>query len=361
LIFRDSRMLVPHDAMRPVPFRSHGGKMTTVSTAHISRAIDHLHLAGAADEMHARAAAFSDAAWAILRSGSKAEARRSLEAHGNPILRDAVTKAGASVLGDFGGSGATAELAAAYVASIGELALLEQIKRYARVLPLHGSGRPLIASGFTADSAVEGAPKVVRSLSVSLGDDASAKPAAILVLSDELARMGADAAQRLFEDELRRAVVRGSNAAILAALTDSSTITLPSTGDALADLRAGLAAAEPSEGYVVAAETGLVADLATRAENRGGMGVRGGTFTPGVEIVAVDGASGMQVIPASRVAVRDYGLRIASAEHADVDMSSTPTSPSAMVSLFATNSVGLRAEWPFSIAADSPTVVVSGS
>jgi hypothetical protein len=162
----------------------------------------------------------------------------------------------------------------------------------------------------------------------------------------------------LFENELRKAVTRAINLSVLAQLTDSDTVSIPGTGDALADLRAGLYMAGPSTGYVVAAPSADVLDLSLRVENRAGMGVRGGTFVPGVEIVAMDSITGIYVIPASHVSVRDGGLQVRSAEHAVVNMADTPASPSQMVSLFQTNSLGLLAERDFSLAHSAPMVIV---
>ena len=199
---------------------------------------------------------------------------------------------------------------------------------------------------------------MVKNLNLGLNDVETKKAAAIIVLTSELAR--ATGGRALFESELRKAVTRAINQSVLAQLTDADTIEIAGGADTLANLRAGLQAAGPSEGYVVAASTDDVLDLATRIENRGGMGVRGGTFVPGVEVVAIDGTTGMSIIPASHISVRDGGLQVRSAEHATVFMSDTPTSPAEMVSLFQTNSLGLLAERDFFLAHSAPMVIVGG-
>lgn len=304
-----------------------------------------------------KAAAFTDLAWALLRAKQPGSSMKALRECGNPIVEKAAAHALADDVWENGG----ADLAASYLASIAEFSIIDSVKKFARVLPTN-SRSVMIAADAVGDVVAEGHPKPVKRLSLSLGDVEPTKAVGMVVMTEELATAAGPEGRRLFEAELAAAVARASNASVLSALADSDTITVPGTGDPLADLRAGLQAAGPSDGYVVAAPTGAVADLATRVENRGGMGVRGGTFVPGVEIVAVDGADAITVIPASRVALWDGGLRVSSAEHASVDMRDTPESPAELVSLWQTNSVGLLLERQWHLAqADSVAVVELGS
>jgi hypothetical protein len=143
----------------------------------------------------------------------------------------------------------------------------------------------------------------------------------------------------------------------LGALTTTSVDNIAATGDPLVDLRAGLRAAAPSYGYVVAAEPGYVLDLSTRVENRGA-GVRGGDFVSGVSLVAVDGLTGLRVIPASRMALWTTSLSIAPSSEADVNMSDSPTGPSSVVSLWQSNCRGLLASREFKLAMDDNIVSV---
>jgi hypothetical protein len=309
--------------------------------------------ASVGDTARASAKAFTELAFATLTH----ESHQIAATHPNEIVR----RAAAHVISEGWSTGDAAALAAAFVASIAELSLLDQIAKYARVLPI-GQRRALIASGTATATGVvaEGAPKVVRRLALSFGDVEPTKVASIVVLTNELAMAAGGAGQRLFEQELAASISAAANKAVLDLLTDSNTIEVAGTGDPLADLRAGLRAAGPSAGYVVAAPAGDVADLATSVANRGGMGVRGGTFVPGVEIVAMDDLSGMHIITASRLAMFDAGLEIRSAGHADVNMADSPSAPSAVVSLWQTGSVGLIAERGFHLAGDATLVVVGG-
>jgi len=304
-----------------------------------------------------KAAAFTDLAWALLHAKQPGSSMKALQNCGNPLVQKAAAHALADEVWDNGG----ADLAASYLASIAEFSILDALKRYARVLPVN-SRHVMIAADAVGDLVAEGHPKPVKKLSLSIGDVEPTKAVGLVVLTEELATAAGPEGRRLFEAELAAAVTRASNASVLAALADSDTITVPGTGDPLADLRAGLQAAGPSHGYVASMPSGLVADLATRVENRGGMGVRGGTFVPGVEIVAVDDADAITVIPASRIALWDGGLRVSSAEHATVDMRDAPESPANMVSLWQTNSLGLLLERQWHLAqADSVAVVELGS
>lgn len=301
----------------------------------------------------ARAKAFADFAHAVLTAEKPDNVLRSLQRHPNPLVQKAAAH---SMLDAVWNGPDAAALVASYIASIAEGSLLDQILRYARAVPPR-LRFGLVASGFVADVIAEGAPKIVRNLDLHQAPVDLIKSAAIIVLTKELA----DVAQPLFERELRESINRGVNQAVLNQLTDTNNIVIAGTGDSLDDLRAGLKAAGPSNGYVVAASTEAAIDLSTRVENRGGMGVRGGTFVPGVEVVAVDGLTGLRVIPASRLAVLDGGMKVRSAGHATVDMSDTPNSPAQLVSLWQTNSVGLLAERMFRIeaAADADMVVVT--
>lgn len=335
--------------------RQRGISVDPVQRVFLQRAQDALELANIERGRREQAAAFSDAAYAILRAGTLANADRALRGHANEL----VAKAAAHNLGDAVWSeGDGAELAAAYLASIAEGSILDQVSKYAAVLH-PSSHRVLIASDAVGDVVTEGDPKPVRRVDLAIGDAEPKKACAIIVATKELLNDSPES-RRLFERELSAAVNRASNASLLADLVNSNTILVPSTGDPLDDLRAGLRAAGPSAGYVVAAPAGDVADLATREANRGGMGVRGGTFVPGVEIVAVDGLSSLTIIPASRLALFDSGLIIRSADHASVDMRDTPDSPAQLVSLWQTNSSGLLIERHWHLAQATEIVMVTG-
>lgn len=285
------------------------------------------------------------------------------EATGDRVLAS-ISKAAANSLA--GVTAATAELYAAYVASLADGSLLDAIMLGAVLLP-PGASKAMVASGFVADAIAEGYPKINHQLTLSAGSLIEVKPAAIVAFTKEL-EMSMHG-QAVFETELRYSQIRGANAAVLAALVDSDAAEISSTGDALGDLRAGIAVASASRQYVVAATWQQVADLATRAEVRGDLSPAGGTFVPGIRVVPVDDINGMHVFPVDRIVVRDFGLEVRRSEEATLDLgaspagnSTTPTATSSMVSLWQTNTVAMLAERMFGVGrSDDVVIAVVGS
>ena len=333
--------------------------MDDLSRARAFRARDLLNdaLEGAtaptANNRDALAKAFSDAAFAVLKDG-RAGVGEAMQRSPNELVR----KAGAHVTtDDIWSSGNGDSMATAYIESVAELSLLDSLARHARIIPMNAAN-VLVAADAVGNVVAEGLPKPVRKIDLSTADAEPIKSVGMVVLSSELARSIGGEGRRLFERELTEAVARAANGAVLAALIDSNAIGVAGTGDILTDIRAGLRAAPPSTSYVVAAPAGDVADLATRSENKGGMGVRGGTFAPGIEIVAIDGASDVVVIPASRIALWLGRTEIRASGHAAVDMRDTPESPAQLVSLWQTNSLAMLVERHWRLASAEGVVIV---
>ena len=286
----------------------------------------------------------------------------SLAGHENPYVAKAATAAISYGEELNGADGPLRVMADAWIASLSEQSALDMLARYAVVLP-PGTRRVTLAAGDVADQTTEGFPIAIRRPGLSGGDVAMTKSTAMLVMTRETAMTGGDAVLALIDRELGTSIVRGVNRGVAEHFTDSNAITTPISGDALADLRAGLQAAGPSMGYVVIARAGLVADLACRAEAGPNFGIRGGEFKPGVWICAIDDDSQpLLIIPASRCAIFDGGLEVRPAGHASVQMSDSPTGAAAeMVSLFQSGSVGLLAERSWHLAGDAVAVIVEGS
>lgn len=332
--------------------------MDSLQHAQLVRASSALNAALSSTAPHvikAKATAFVEAAAILMRARQDDHALSMLKGSQNTD----VARAFAETIDDLWGGPEAQELAASYLASIAEGSLLDQIARYAVRLDLQQRSG-IVASGLVANMATEGAPRVVQNLDLSkLLTGEPVMSVAMVVMTTELMRFGGGPGRTLFEAELRKAVTRAMNASVLTTLNTTSAPVVTGTGDPLADLRAGLQAAPPSEGYVVAAGTAYATDLATRVENRGGMGIRGGTFVPGVEIVAVDSITGLRIIPASHCALLDAGLRVTASGEASVDMSDSPTSPSQHVSLYQTSSLGLMAQREFLLASTEDAVIVT--
>lgn len=290
-----------------------------------------------------KAAAFTTICAELMRCGQVEKGLLSLQTH--YAHDELVSKAVASTLdADTLWSGPLAQqLAAAYVQSVAELSIFDQLARYARMLPPR-MRQAMIASAAVGDVVAEGFPKPVIDLGLNLGDVSFIKSIGLVVMSGELARFTDGDAARLFEQELKKATTRALNRSVLSAFIDSGTSVVPAGSDPLASLRAGLLAAGPSEGFVVAMSAGDCAWLATSEANKSGMGVRGGELTRGVHCVAMDDTTGMTIIPASRVGLADGGLRVVSTDAGDVDLRDTPESPGTKTSLFQSNSVALMVE-----------------
>lgn len=330
--------------------------MDPIQTAHLHRAKAALEAAGASGNARRDLDAF-------FRLAKACASHRHSEAVAAELLRSSddrlhrIAKSTALITGDWPAAEAEA-LAAAYLASIADLSLLDSLAIYARTLPPR-LNHSLVAADSVVSLVDEGAPKPVIVPGLSLADAVSFKPAAIVVWSQELDRASAAAGRQMLEREMTSAVTRAMNSVVVDHFNDTSATPITGTGDPLNDLRAGLQAAPGSNGYVAVVGAGAAADLATRIENRN-MGVRGGQFAPGVHVVAVDDFSGTLVIPASRVAIRDFGLELRSTSHADVDLRDTPLSPAQLTSLWQTNCYGLLVEREFALGGDAVAVYVTG-
>lgn len=321
-----------------------------IATAHLMRAEkaigDALAGYGRPATVHQKAAAFIAGAFTMARAGDLETLAKQLENHADTLVQ----KASAGVT-DTWGDGPVAELAAAYVATYADSSILDSIARYAMPIP-ERLNRAMIATGATANIVGEGELKATTTLDVSLAPDVQTKVVALAVLSNEVAHLGGDAAVQLFEAELTRALLREVNAAVLGLVVDTSAIIVPATGDWIADLRAGLAAAPAAHGYVAVAAPGVVAALVASEVNKGGAGIAGGELLPGVSVVPVEGAIGLTIIPASRHAIRDHGLVIRQARHATVEINGQA------VSLWQSNLRGVLAERAFDLVPGPDPVVI---
>ena len=251
-------------------------------------------------------------------------------------------------------------LMASYLETIAQLSALDAIKQYAMPIPA-GSRHVTVGSGFTADATVEGAPKVVRKPSMTLGDVEPHKTIALIVLTKEFMLAGGDAALAVLDNEMSKAITAAINGAIYDHFNDSNVLSLPTAGDVLEDLRLAMRSAGPSQGYAAVVPPGICADLALRPEAGPNFTVSGGEFRPGLHVVTADNATGVMVIPASRCAVFDGGLELRPSGEASVEMSDSPTGNGELVSLWQSGSVGLLVERQWHVAGDAQVAIVEGS
>lgn len=331
--------------------------MDHLSQAYVARAQSALNMLAGEDArtpIQRGADAFLEIARVMLQHRQKQTALTVLQAHHN----EAIQKASAHIIdidGLFAGPQAQI-LAENYIASISQRSLLDQLLRFARVIP-KDLRHVLIASDSIGNSVTEGSPKPTMDLSLNLQDTVPVKSVALIVMSNELARHTSEAGRKMFADELERAVVRAMNQAVLTAFADSGSSTVAAGADALASLRAGLAALGGTDAAVVAVNQADAAWLATSSSNSGGMGLRGGTFVPGVEIVTVDDHVGMTLFPASRFGLWDGGLQVKSSGETAIDMRASPADPYEMVSMFQTDSTAVMAERMWQIVGPADGIV----
>ncbi|WP_417329039.1 hypothetical protein [Halomonas cupida] len=262
----------------------------------------------------------------------------------------------ATSLSDLGAE--QAQLVDGFLGSLAFESALDQLVPLG-ALPLPRTfGKIEVSGGFSSNVVAEGAPKLLAQLDLNMQDLSIIKTVGMLAMTREVLIAGGPQVQQIFEHELRSAAARGSNAALFAQLAEGAT-PVASTGDAVGDLAAGLAAAAPSRGYLVMTDQATTNALAL-SDSTGQLGVTGGLFRPGVGIAPVEDAVGMLVVPTSGIAVWNPGLVIRESDEASVEMidepsnSTVPPSAATLVSMFQSNSRLLLAERAFAIAVRDP-------
>lgn len=252
-------------------------------------------------------------------------------------------------------------LSRAFVDSIAQRSLWDAVARHALTVPPHVHN--VYAATYAGGGSVEeGAAKSVGALALTLTEADTHKVAAIAVFTAELVdRFYDTAARRAIERELSRAVLDSGNAAFLAAIATTPE-SVPAGSGVLAQIHAGLAAAQTSRGYVVAMPQAQVLALAGVLPD-GRIGPQGGQLYPDVAIVAAPSATGVTVIPSGAFLLSDMGLRLDSSCEATLELSDEPTQDSTGVSMFQSNSVALLAErtWRMRQTADAVAVTVEAA
>ncbi|MEP5232498.1 MAG: hypothetical protein ABJQ78_13810 [Alloalcanivorax sp.] len=243
-----------------------------------------------------------------------------------------------------------------YLASVRNADLLGSLLAYSKELP-EDLGAVVAASGAIGSNVDEGDPKPLVKSSLNRSNLPELKVAGLAAISKELGMTTGSAGRRMFENELRNAVVGGSNSTIQSVATPASTIT--ATSDTVADLTSLLEALPNSEHYVIASTGAVCRRLAMASDN--GMSVNGGEFIPGVHVVPCieddSSAPALLGFACDRIAVANGGLFLTPATHASVELAESPTSPAQLTSLWQTNMVGVLCERRFRFHHESEAVV----
>lgn len=291
-----------------------------------------------------------DALTPFMESGNKSFAHsrpgfeRLMERNANQLLSD--------IWSDEGGQ----RIASFYLSSIRNVDLLGSLLAYGKEIPEDLSA-VVAASGGIATNLSEGQTKPLVTQTLNRASVPELKVAGLCAVTQELAMATGTAGRRLFEGELRNAVVGGSNETIMTVSTPASTVT--ATSDPVADLGSLLAALPNSAHYVIATTGEKCRALAMASQN--GMSINGGEYIPGVHVVPViepDSSSPeMMGFACDRIAVSDGGLTMKQASHASVELAESPTDSGELVSLWQAGLVGVMTERRFRFHAEPEAIV----
>lgn len=194
--------------------------------------------------------------------------------------------------------------------------------------------------------------------SFTVGDPITPQHAlAIVVMTEELARFAEPAGLRLIDEELRNAVSRAGDVAVLASLLDGVTATA-SAGDIRTDLQTAFAAVplDQTSRPMIFTTPALVAQIALLGGDSGSefgdVHIPSGGSLAGCDLIGVDccatgGALGnlLLVVDAHRCGGSVGVLDLLASRNATLQQTdnASGTSPANTTSMFETNSIALRA------------------
>ena len=219
-----------------------------------------------------------------------------------------------------------------------------------------------IVTQIEASGVAEGAAKSVNTFQLTPDSIPALKAATIVVMTRELAE-SPDFPTQTLDRELRAGVTAATDGALLTSLLSGAT-SISATGTFEDDARALLAAVPRGEGsrpiFIGGTTARDEASLVPESQRRPGrLPVAGGAATlldlPFFSSSALD-AGTLALVDASAIVSFDEGIRVDGTTQASLEMDTDPgqlsTSPpteatSAVVSLWQTNSVGVRAERRF--------------
>jgi len=220
-----------------------------------------------------------------------------------------------------------------------------------------------VSLGATAYIVGRGAAKPISKLQLADKELDQTKAAAILVVSDELARSVTPEAQALFSRELRAVVASVTDQKFISIITSGISPISSSGSSSAFDVRADLAAALDAITTSAASRLYVICDsitakaLAIKVDADGGaafpqMTPMGGTVA-GVPVVVSDGvvAGTLVVVDATGIAAGAGTVVLDASEHGALEMDSTPDSPpvasTELLSLWQHDLTALKAERAF--------------
>ena len=334
-----------------------------------------LHELAAENQMRG-ASDFARAALCLLKGGGLQEAEAIAGRHYGPRLREVFTKAavsGATLSSAEGGS--FYESSRAFVASLSSSGAFDAMLSSAVSRPLEAPAISVSALVPTGSSGLaEGSWRPISSIAVGPAALTRSIAMAIVVATREALELGAPGLVDLIARELRAGLLAALDNEFLGALATAAAVTVPAGGSMPGAVNAALDLmdTDASARLFLIGTPDVVRRLAL-AENADGvrtnpeLNVNGGSLA-GIRVIASDAfvTAGSPATPAallvdaSQIALADGGITMSTASHASLKMDDAP-SPGAgnLVSLWQTNSTGLRVVRPFGYAVLRPTAVAA--
>lgn len=284
------------------------------------------------------------------------------------VLKSAVGEGRTS--GGWGGELAPfTQLADSFLLSLRNIGVFDAMLPFMLQLPLHQQ-ITVASGGATGATISEGAVKLVSKISFGAASQLQErKSVAIVVATQELLRV---ASNKVFGDELARAVVAAIDASFLTILTTGLT-PITSSGSSMGAILTDLQAALRSISIGSDSKIFIIADANTAAlwstiadPYFSGMSPNGGVVG-GMQVLVSDASTAtMTVVDASQIAAASLAIELDSANAATVQMDSAPDSPPTgntnLISLWQNNLVGVKATryWGAARLRSTAVATVSG-
>jgi hypothetical protein len=260
------------------------------------------------------------------------------------------------------------DLAAGWLETLRNVSVFERILSDGgfRVIPARTRVGAVTLSP-NADHVIEEAMKPLTNLEVTGGGVFDlVKAVALLVITSELAR--SPLATTVISAELRSRLALETDTLVFAELQNSLVASQGSAGTTaansfsdLAFLLANVSTGARSRLYFVAAPN-VMKLLSTRnasgTQAFPGLGPQGGTLLNTPALVSDGLDSGVLLLmDAAQIAAADDGISLSTAKHASVAMDDSPTSGSALTSLWQQNMLGIKVERFFGVQALSSSAL----
>jgi hypothetical protein len=341
-------------------------------------------------ERHDRALDFVRWGHAVLRSRELSDVTAILQREGASQRLQNIAKAAElmtleDAIGDIG------IVSSGFVSALARQGIFDALLPSMLRIPLARRGIRISTTALAGDNPVEGSAKVVTKLNFTQAVLPRRKSSCIIVVSDELANAASSEATAFLSRELRKGVVAATDSTFLDELASGVSVTASAGGTAAnvyADLNSMLAAVptdsasrlylivSPAVAKSLSVKTTTAGDRAFPGVTHQGGEIAGIAVLVSDHLPALGSPDGpcIMLIDASRVAADTEVVTLDIARHASLEMADPTThgsgigspeqsGPANLVSLWATNSRGLRAErwYGFRRLRDSAVAICGGA